>query len=56
MFANIVEVISNYATDALQKTLTEYGEQGYQLVNVVLAKNRYNVDVMYCFFTKKIIY
>ncbi len=53
-FDNIVEIISNYATNALQETLTQYGEKGYQLVSTIMAKNRYNIDVMYCFFTKEI--
>ena len=54
-FENVVKVISNYATDALQEALTKYGEQGYQLVSTVLAKNCYSIDVMYCFFTKEIV-
>jgi len=53
-FDNIVEVISNYATDEFQKMLTQYGEDGYQLVNTLLAKNRYGINVIYCFFTKEI--
>ena len=37
-FDNIVEIISNYATNALQETLTQYGENGYQLVSIIMAK------------------
>lgn len=53
-FENVVEVISNYATSALQSTLTKYGQLGYSLVNVTMAENEYGVMVMYCFFTKEI--
>ncbi len=53
IYDNTVVVISNYATDVLPNTLTQMGEQGYKLVNAILAKNKYNVDVMYCFFTKE---
>ena len=52
-YSNVVEVVSNYGTDALQETLTEYGNYGYKLVSATLAKNKYNVDVMYLFFTKE---
>lgn len=50
---NVVEVISNYASSALQSTLTKYGQLGYSLVDVVMAENEYGVMNMYCFFTKK---
>lgn len=52
-YSNVVEVVSNYATDALQEKLTKYGNYGYKLVSVTLAKNKYGVDVMYLFFTKE---
>ena len=52
-YKNIVTVISNYATQALPKTLESYGNEGYKLVNVVMADNTYNIPVMYCFFTKE---
>lgn len=55
-FDNIVTVVSNYNTQALPDILSKYGECGYQLVNVIMAKNQYNIDVMYCFFTKEIIF
>ena len=53
-YKNIVIQISNYATFDLQKKLTEYGEWGFKLVNVTMAKNKYNVDVMYLFFTREL--
>lgn len=52
MVSNVVKVISNYATNALQDALDEYAKEGYTLVSVVMAKNRYQIDVMYLFFSK----
>ena len=49
---NIVDVVSNYATNELERTLEYYGERGFNLVNVTMAKNKYGVEVMYLFFTK----
>jgi hypothetical protein len=46
-YKNIVTVVSNYATDALPKTLEYYGNIGYRLVNVVMANNKYNILEMY---------
>ena len=51
-YQNTVVAISNYATNALKETLERYGELGFKLVNVVMAKNQYGVDVMYLFFIK----
>lgn len=53
-YRNTVVTVSNYATDYLAETLNRYGNDGYKIVNVVLAKNSYGVDVMYLFFTKKV--
>ena len=53
-YANIVVRISNNATDRLDKTLIDYGNDGFKLVNVVMAKNKHNIDVMYLFFTKEV--
>ena len=53
MIDNRVAIVSNYATEALQKTLDAYAENNYRLVNAILAKNKYNIDVMYLFFTNK---
>ena len=53
-YENVVYVISNYATDALQEKLTYYGQHGFKLVNSMSAKNKYGVEVMYLFFTKEI--
>lgn len=52
MISNVVKVISNYATDALQDTLDKYAKAGYILVSAVMAKNKYQIDVMYLFFSK----
>lgn len=48
---NVCEVVSNYCTSALRETLEGYGAAGYRIVNVVVAKNQYGVEVMYLFFT-----
>ena len=53
MIDNKVIVVSNYATEALQETLDTYAKNNFKLVNTILAKNKYNVDVMYLFFTKE---
>ena len=53
-YKNIVVQFSNYATDFLQETLINYGQLGFKLVNVTVAKNKYDVDVMYLFFTKEL--
>ena len=50
---NTVCILSNYATNALEECLRYYGEQGYTLVSTEIAKNKYDVEVMYLFFTKK---
>lgn len=54
-YHNTVAVVSNYATESLNEMLSKYGQLGYQLVDVVMAKNKYLVDVMYLFFTKPIV-
>lgn len=54
MVDNRVEQISNYNTSYLQEVLTDYGNAGYKLVNAVIVKNRYHVDVLDLFFTKEI--
>lgn len=53
MIDNQVVVVSNYATEALQETLDVCAKNDYKLVNAILAKNKYHVDVMYLFFTKE---
>ena len=53
-YENIVVPVSNYATNSLQDTLTEYGQSGFKLVNVIMAKNRYDVEIMYLFFTREL--
>lgn len=52
-YDNTVVAISNYANADLPDILEVYGEKGYKLVDVILAPNKYNVQVMYCFFTKE---
>lgn len=53
-YENIVVQVSTYATDYLQETLMKYGQLGFKLVNVTMAKNKYDVEVMYLFFTKEL--
>lgn len=53
-YENIVVQVSTYATDYLQETLMKYGQLGFKLVNVTIAKNKYDVDVMYLFFTREL--
>ena len=52
-YENTVITVSNYATDELPKVLLKYGELGFKLVNTIMAKNKYDVDVMYLFFTRE---
>lgn len=47
---NQVYVCSNYATNELQEILDRHAKAGYKLVSTEMAKNRYNVEVMYLFF------
>ena len=51
--SNKVAIVSNYATEYLDKTLSAYGDAGYKLVSTLLAPNEFNVQVMYLFFTKE---
>lgn len=53
-YDNIVIAVSNYATLQLGKTLRDYGKLGYKLVNVTMANNEYDCEIMYLFFTKEI--
>lgn len=53
-YDNEVVQVSNYATEAMCDLLVNYGQLGYKLVNALLAKNRYGVEVMYLFFTKEL--
>ena len=53
-YRNMVVRVYSYATDELQKILDEYGDAGFQLVNAVLGKYKYNLDIMYLFFSKKL--
>ena len=52
-YQNIAVTVSNYATEQLNKTLKDYGKKGFKLVNAVMAKNNYGVEVMYLFFVKE---
>lgn len=52
-YDNIAVPISNYCTNRLQEALTEYGQRGFQLVNVTMAENRYGVNIMYLFFVRE---
>ena len=51
-YRNVVVHVSNYATSALQKTLTHWGERGYKFVNSIMANNQYGCKIMYLFFVK----
>lgn len=53
-YHNIVVRVSNYATDALDEALKICGQEGYKLVNTLMAENKYGIDIMYLFFTKEI--
>lgn len=53
-YNNVVTVVPNYATSGLQETLTKYGDFGFKLVNVIMAQNKHNAEVMYLFFTKEV--
>ena len=54
IFDNKVYKLSNYdAGDYLQEVLTDYGNKGYKLVNVVMVNNWHGVPIMYLFFTKE---
>ena len=52
-FSNIVDTVSNYATSDLENVLEDYGDEGYKLVSVQMAKNKYGAEVMYLFFTRQ---
>ena len=51
-YRNVVVPISNYATSALQETLTSWGELGYKFVNAVMGDNQCDCTIMYLFFVK----
>lgn len=51
-YRNIVVPVSNYATSALQETLTRWNEKGYRFVNSIIADNQYGCKIMYLFFVK----
>ena len=53
MIKNRVVRISNYATTALQETLSRYAEAGYKLVSTEMANNEHHIVVMYLFFVKE---
>lgn len=50
---NKVRIVSNYATDELQKILSNYAINGYKLVSTEMAKDQNDVIVMYLFFVKE---
>ena len=51
-YRNVVVPVSDYATSALQETLTYWGELGYKFVNSIMAENQYDCKIMYLFFVK----
>lgn len=50
---NEVVVVKHYATEELQEILTAYGNYGYKLISAIMAKNEYDIEAMYLFFTKE---
>ena len=54
MIINKCIVVSDYATDWLEKVINQANLDGYSLVSVVMANNRYNCECMYLFFEKEI--
>ena len=52
MVENVCVTVSNYATEALKKTLNFYGEKGFSLVSTQMASNIYGIQVMYLFFVR----
>lgn len=54
-YKNTMTYISNYCTHALlEEILINYGNAGYKLVSTQMADNKYDIPVMYLFFTKEI--
>ena len=51
-YRNVVVPVTNYATSALQETLTQWGELGYKFVNAIMADSQYDCKTMYLFFVK----
>ena len=51
-YQNIVVPVTNYATSALQETLTSWGELGYKFVNSIMGDNQCDCKIMYLFFVK----
>ncbi len=52
MVENVCVIVSNYATEALQNTLSFYGEKGFSLVSTQMALDKYSCQVMYLFFDR----
>ena len=53
LFSNIVDIVSNYSTSDLENVLEYYGDKGYKLVSVQMAKNKNGAEIMYLFFTRQ---
>ena len=52
MVENVCITVSNYATEALQTTLSFYGKEGFSLVSTQMASDKYGSKVMYLFFVR----
>lgn len=52
-FEHIVESLTNYGTDALEKILIKNERKGFELVSVAVARNSWNIDKMYLFFKRR---
>ena len=51
-YDNEVVQVSNYATDAMNDLLVNYGQLGYKLVNALLAKTNMEQKLCICFSQK----
>ncbi len=54
MIKNKYVVIPDYGTNSLNETINIANNDGYFLVSVVMAKNKYGCECMYLFFGKEI--
>ena len=53
-YKNTAAYVDCYCIDALEEMLINYGNAGYKLVSTLMADNKYDVQIMYLFFTKEI--
>ena len=53
-YDNVVVEVSNYNTNALPRTLIQWGKSGYQLVSTQMVPNKHGIEIMLLFFTKEL--